>query len=134
MGFAPLDWNLLYTYTMLNAAFITYPLTLQPMHAFWSLLAPVLYSPFHERVCRKLGWHIEDPKDNSVKDTSFHETIMTKLSLRKEAVGADESQVEEFGSAVCVVEDVHSNVDDASTDISENADSEHTEQLPDTIV
>lgn len=130
LSLAPLDWNLLYTYSMLNAAFITYPLTLQPMYAFWSLIAPVLYSPFHELVCQKLGWHLEDPKGNSVKDTSFHDNLMTKLGLRKETDGPDEGPVGEVGGAVCVVEDVPSNGDDVSTDVSEHGESSNTEEMP----
>merc|ERR1711904_472720 len=52
--FASIDWELLYTYGILAAAFVTYPLTMQIEWIYLMLLSPVCYAPFHERICHKL--------------------------------------------------------------------------------
>jgi hypothetical protein len=52
LAFAHLDWELMYTYSVLAAAAITYPLTGQDIRVFYGLAAPIVYAPFHERVCK----------------------------------------------------------------------------------
>eukprot|EP00406_Dinophysis_acuminata_P039339 CAMPEP_0179355718 /NCGR_PEP_ID=MMETSP0797-20121207/77517_1 /TAXON_ID=47934 /ORGANISM="Dinophysis acuminata, Strain DAEP01" /LENGTH=598 /DNA_ID=CAMNT_0021070873 /DNA_START=23 /DNA_END=1819 /DNA_ORIENTATION=+ len=82
MNFTMLDWNLLYTYGLLFAAFLAYPLSLQPIYILWVLVAPILYGPFHYYVCACTGWYVEDPQDMSRRDTSYHEKFMAALGIR----------------------------------------------------
>merc|ERR1712004_408465 len=82
MNFTKLDWNLVYTYGLLLAAFFAYPLSMQPMYILWVLVAPILYGPFHNRVCATVGWDLDDPQDVSIRDTSYHNTFMTALGIK----------------------------------------------------
>ena len=59
-GFSKIDWELNYTYSILAAAATAYPLSQQRPVVYTLLAMPVLYGPFHERVCRWLGWDPED--------------------------------------------------------------------------
>lgn len=65
LSFAYIDWELLYTYSILASAALVYPLTGQRLNVFYSFLAAVLYAPFHESVCKHplgkfLGCTLED--------------------------------------------------------------------------
>ena len=58
--FSYIDWELIYTYSILAAAAFTYPLTGQNEWHYMLLVGPIVYGPFHERICGYLGWHVED--------------------------------------------------------------------------
>merc|ERR1712232_1262703 len=85
MAFTRLDWNLFYTYSLVTAASLTFPLTLQHRAVYFATLAPVIYGPLHEIACRKLGWSVEDPRtqDCAVKDTFFHDNVCARFRVRK---------------------------------------------------
>ena len=52
--FSNLDWELLYTYSLLSAASITYPLSFQSQYVYMLVILPILYGPFHEKYPRGL--------------------------------------------------------------------------------
>lgn len=58
--FSYIDWELIYTYGILAAAFVSYPLSMQSEWIFLMLAAPCIYGPFHERICGWFGWYVED--------------------------------------------------------------------------
>jgi hypothetical protein len=81
-----IDWCLLYTYSILAAAFTAYPLSGQPGWVYVVAGLPILYSPFHEYVCDKFGWEEEDmlksngeKRDGVVKDFSAGHNARTTL-------------------------------------------------------
>ena len=83
-GLLKLDWALNYTYSILAAAAISYPLTMQDPLVYWMLVLPVLYGPFHERICRWFGWVVEDDitGTHQPKDLHMHEkTVKTTARM-----------------------------------------------------
>merc|ERR1712176_1238906 len=64
--FSDLDWELLYTYAILAAASITYPLSLQAQYVYVLVLLPILYGPFHEKFCETFGFPLEDTAGGNV--------------------------------------------------------------------
>lgn len=62
--FANVDWELAYTYSLIAGAAITYPLSAQDVHIYFTLAAPIVYAPFHEKIIEQFGkkcnWTEED--------------------------------------------------------------------------
>jgi hypothetical protein len=81
LSLAEIDWSLNYTYSIISAAALSYPMTLQDVRVYWLLVAPLVHSPFHEHICRFLGWDAEDTTmlQPAVKDTHMHEKVKSAL-------------------------------------------------------
>lgn len=80
LSLAVVDWSLVYTFALIAAAGVTYPLTRQSVHTFWiTVCFPALYAPFHERVCVLLRWEPDDTDNayarRSMKDTHVHDRV-----------------------------------------------------------
>ena len=60
MMFANLDWELLYTYSLLAGASIAYSLSYQRQYTYALLLLPIIYGPLHEKVAERFGIPLED--------------------------------------------------------------------------
>ena len=80
MSVAHIDWELLYTYAIIAAAFTTYPLSGQDVRAYYVLVTPVVYGPFHERICAMFPWlgiTEEDWVNNKPSDKNIHKVTVT---------------------------------------------------------
>lgn len=54
-----MDLDLVYTYSLGIAGFLTYTLTLQPVELLYALATPTVYAPFHEWFMAKVGYPVE---------------------------------------------------------------------------
>jgi hypothetical protein len=66
LSFQHLDWELCYTYAIVTAAATIYPMTRQSPLFSLTLVAPLVYGPFHERFCEWVGIAKEDIYDGNV--------------------------------------------------------------------
>lgn len=61
LAVAKIDWELIFTYSIVSAPSVVYPMTNQPSFIYYLvMILPILYAPFHERVCYFYGWETED--------------------------------------------------------------------------
>ncbi len=63
--FSNIDWELAYTYPIIAAAAVSYPMSGQGHWVYLFPIAPLVYGPFHERVCHCMGWETEDFLDGN---------------------------------------------------------------------
>jgi len=85
--FAYMDWELVYTFGITMAAFIGIPLTNQDVFWFISLGGIFVYAPFHDTICEKIGWAVEDHM-NGNKPTRKNVTS-TARKLRTKYIDED---------------------------------------------
>ena len=81
--FSNLDWELLYTYSLLSAASITYPLSFQSQYVYMLVILPILYGPFHEKISERFGFPIEDTAGGNVpseKNTQYKKKEATSTN------------------------------------------------------
>lgn len=64
--FASIDWELIYTFSLIAGASLTYSLSLQQHYVYALLLFPIVYAPFHEKVSTWLNVPLEDTLDNNI--------------------------------------------------------------------
>ncbi|CAJ1966062.1 unnamed protein product [Cylindrotheca closterium] len=85
--FAYVDWELVYTFGITMAAFIAIPLSNQDPLWFISLAGIFVYAPFHDTICEKIGWAVEDHM-NGNKPTRKNVTS-TARKLRTKYIDED---------------------------------------------
>ncbi|KAL3928058.1 MAG: hypothetical protein SGBAC_012814, partial [Bacillariaceae sp.] len=85
--FAYVDWELVYTFGITMAAFIAIPLSNQDPLWFISLFGIFVYAPFHDTICEKIGWAVEDHM-NGNKPTRKNVTS-TARKLRTKYIDED---------------------------------------------
>ena len=81
--FSNLDWELLYTYSLLSAASITYPLSFQRQYVYMLVILPILYGPFHEKTSERFGFPMEDTAGGNVpskKNTQYKKKEATSTN------------------------------------------------------
>ena len=107
-----LDWELLYTYSLLSAASITYALSFQPQYLYMLVMFPVLYGPFHEKISKRFGFPVEDTAAGNIPTKTICSTKSTskghKISLKKvltamKATGIHLLMIEYSSSNVVIV-------------------------------
>jgi len=64
--FATIDWELVYTFSLIAGASLTYSLSLQQHYVYVLLFFPVVYAPFHETISTCLNVPLEDTLGNNV--------------------------------------------------------------------
>lgn len=86
--FSKIDWELNYTYSIIAAAAVSYPMSNQGKWVYLLPIAPLVYGPFHERVCHRMGWEIEDvlggnqPAKKNIKASTSKLRASLRLSVR----------------------------------------------------
>lgn len=105
--FANIDWELLYTYSLLAGATMTYTWSYQQQYLYFLLLLPILYAPFHEKVYTCFKMPLEDtianePSTKNITEAQkelrsvFEKVIcMNNNSKRKVACNNAKREVEE---------------------------------------
>jgi len=85
--FAYVDWELVYTFGITMAAFIAIPLSNQDVLWFIALASIFVYAPFHDKICEKIGWAVEDHM-NGNKPTRKNVTSTARM-LRTKYIDED---------------------------------------------
>lgn len=86
--FSKIDWELNYTYSIIAAASVSYPMSNQGKWVYLLPIAPLFYGPFHERVCHRMGWEIEDvlggnqPAKKNIRASTSKLRASLRLSVR----------------------------------------------------
>jgi len=82
--FSKIDWELNYTYSIIAAAFVTYPMSNQDKWVYLLPITPLFYGPFHERVCHRMGWETDDiiGGNQPAKKNIISSTSKLRASLR----------------------------------------------------
>jgi hypothetical protein len=86
--FAQIDWELIYTYSIIAAAATTYPLSAQDPHIFLMLLCPLVYAPFHEKFCKWFGMEEEDTLGGNVPNRNKNLPTGPIPNLRAKVIDA----------------------------------------------
>lgn len=106
--FAYVDWELVYTFGITMAAFIAIPLSNQDPLWFISLFGIFVYAPFHDTICEKIGWAVEDHM-NGNKPTRKNVTS-TARKLRTKYIDEDFEKKIQSAKRRSVLERAMSNV------------------------
>ncbi len=88
--FSDLDWELLYTYSLLSAASITYPLSFQRQYVYMLVILPILYGPFHETISQRFGFPIEDTAGGNVPSKKNTQYKKKEVTSRTNAENSDD--------------------------------------------
>lgn len=78
---AKVDWELAYTYSIVAAAGVVYPMTGQYKFVYVGAFLPLVYAPLHERFCAYNGWPTEDTLGGNAPTVKNVDT--TTRDLRK---------------------------------------------------
>jgi hypothetical protein len=124
LAFSKIDWELSYTYAIISAALVTYPMTNQPYYTYYSgYIAPLLYAPFHERVSAYFGWETEDTlggnkpaEKNIIAGTKdIREKFNLSIRVKAQDYGSVDTEVDEKNSSTAALDVFSTNIEDDSS-------------------
>jgi len=123
LSFAEIDFELLYTVSLVLAGWTTYPLTNQDARIYYLLLVIIFYAPFHEHIVRHfhcLGFTLEDeldgnnPSEKNISSvtTMFRENSPISVKKKNDAPRAREEHSVALRSSIQSDPDLQTERDD----------------------